>query len=216
MAPLSTPKLVLRRIRDDKMLLSSIFVGIVFAATLVAAVPIYINSLERLALNIEIDRLGRFQSKVLGFAFNIPVTEGQFAQTDQAFNETVVEALGDVYANHERYVTGLQFYAGMPDIPLPRPGQENASAARVYLRSRSHFDEHVRVIDGRLPQVRPETDGRGATLEAVIGATTASRFRLRVGDLLRVTPDASSPKIMTVTIVCVVDAAVPEADYSLI
>ena len=131
MGPLSTPKLVLRRIRDDKMLLSSIFVGIVFATTLVAAVPIYLNSLERLALNIEIDQLGRFQAKVLGFAFNIPLTEQQITDTEQAFRETVDEHLGEVYASHERYVTGLQLYAAIPAIPLPPSGVENASAART-------------------------------------------------------------------------------------
>ena len=65
MSALSTPKLVLRRIRNARMLLAGIFLGILFATTLAAAVPIYLASLERLALNIEIDRLGRFQSKLL-------------------------------------------------------------------------------------------------------------------------------------------------------
>lgn len=197
------------------MLLASIFVGIVFATTLVAAVPIYLNSLERLALNMEIDRLGPFQSKLLGFAFNIPLTEGQIGETERAFVKTIDEHLGEIYAGHELYVTGLQFYASTPGLPLGPPGQANGSAARAYLRNLSHFEDHVTVVDGRLPQVQTVTGAAGPTLEAVIGLTTARQFRLSVGDLLHVTPDATSPDTIAVPIVGIVEPRDPEADYWL-
>lgn len=215
MSPLSTPKLVLRRIRDDQMLLGSIFVGIVLATTLVAAVPIYLNSLERLALNIEIDQLGRFQSKVLGFAFNVPLTEAQISHTEQAFTETVDEHLSEVYAGHERYVTGLELYVGIPAIPLPPPGVQNGSAARTYLRNISHFQDHVEVVTGRLPRRQPSSDGGEPVLEAVLGQSAAAEFGLLVGDVMRVTIDPSDPDSISVPIVGIVEAADPDADYWL-
>ena len=134
MSSLSTPKLVLRRIRNAKMLLASIFLGILFATTLAAAVPIYLGSLERLALNLEIDRLGRFQSKLLGFAYYIPFTEQRMAETDRTFEELVDEHIAEIYVDHRRFVTGLEFYADIPAIPLPPAGVANGSAARALLR----------------------------------------------------------------------------------
>ena len=119
MSALSTPKLVLRRIGNAKFLLISVFIGILFATTLAAAVPIYLASLERLALNIEIDRLGRFQSKLLGFAYYIPLTGSRMAETDHTFDEIVDEYIAEIYTDHRRFVTGLQFYADTPSIPLP-------------------------------------------------------------------------------------------------
>ena len=47
MPPMSTYKIVSRRLADDWKLLLSILVGITVAATLVAAAPIYIRTLER-------------------------------------------------------------------------------------------------------------------------------------------------------------------------
>ena len=111
MAALSTSRLVIRRIRHSRMLLASVFLGILFAATLAAAAPVYLVSLERLALNIEIDRLGRFQSKRLAFAYYVPATPQQAEATEGAFVETVGEHIGEIYAGHRRLVTGMEFYA---------------------------------------------------------------------------------------------------------
>ena len=158
MSSLSTPKLVLRRIRNAKMLLASIFLGILFATTLAAAVPIYLGSLERLALNLEIDRLGRFQSKLLGFAYYIPFTEQRLAETDRTFEELVDEHIAEIYVDHRRFVTGLEFYADIPAIPLPPAEVANGSAARALLRSLSEFEQHVTLVEGRLPQRQAPVD----------------------------------------------------------
>lgn len=197
------------------MLLASIFAGILFAATLAAAVPIYLSSLERLALNIEIDRLGRFQSKLLAFAYHVPLTDEWTARTEQAFDEIVDNHLGEVYADHRRFVTGLEFYAGIPSIPLPPADLANSSAARAYLRSLSDFEQHVTVIEGRLPRRQGPVDLHTPALEVVIGSTAASQFRLQVGDALRLTPDLTSPQTIAVPIVGIVEPTDPDADYWL-
>ena len=59
MNTLTMPKLALKRLASDWMLLVSIFVGIAIATTLVAAGPVYLKALERLGLNLAIDRLNR-------------------------------------------------------------------------------------------------------------------------------------------------------------
>ena len=215
MSSLSTPKLVLRRIRNAKMLLASIFLGILFATTLAAAVPIYLASLERLALNIEIDRLGRFQSKLLAFAYYIPFTEQRMAETDGTFEEIVEEYIGEIYTHHRRFVTGLQFYADTPSIPLPPADVENGSAARVYLRSLSDFQQHVTVVEGRLPQPQTTDDPNAPVLEAVLGQIAASQLRIQVGDVLRLTSDLTVPQVISVPIVGIVEPTDPNADYWL-
>ena len=59
MSSLSTPGSSLRRIRNAKMLLASIFLGILFATTLAAAVPITSDRWSGWPYNLEIDRLGK-------------------------------------------------------------------------------------------------------------------------------------------------------------
>ncbi len=215
MSSLSTSKLVLRRIRDAKLLLASIFLGILFATTLAAAVPIYLISLERLALNIEIDQLGRFQSKLLAFAYYIPLTERQLAETDETFDDLVDDHLGEMYTGHRRFVTGLQFYADLPLVPLPPANEPGGSAARVNLRSLSDFREHVTVVDGRLPLRQVPVDSNIPTMETVLGETAASQFRLGVGDVVRITPDLNAPRAIDLHIVGIVEPTDPEGDYWL-
>ena len=215
MSAISIPKLVLRRIRNARMLLAGIFLGILFATTLAAAVPIYLASLERLALNIEIDRLGRFQSKLLGFAYYIPFTEERMAETDRTFEEIVDENLDEIYTGHRRFVTGLEFYADLPWIPLPPPEVSNGSAARAYLRSLSEFRERVTVVDGRLPQRQNRDDPNAPVLEVVLGEFAASQFRLQVGDVLNLTPDLTVPKVISAHIVGIVEPDDPNGDYWL-
>ena len=215
MSSLSTPKLVLRRIRNAKMLLASIFLGVLFATTLAAAVPIYLASLERLALNIEIDRLGRFQSKLLGFAYYIPFTKERMEETDRTFDEIVEGYIDEIYTGHRRYVTGLQFYADTPSIPLPPADVENGSAARAYLRSLTDFQQHVTVIEGRLPQRQSPADPGAPVLEVVLGQFAASQFQLQVGDVLLITPDLTVPKAISAPIVGIVEASNPDADFWL-
>lgn len=215
MAALSTSRLVLRRIRHSRMLLASVFLGILFAATLAAAVPVYLVSLERLALNIEIDRLGRFQSKLLAFAYYVPVTTQQAEATERAFVETVDDHIGEIYAGHRRLVTGIEFYADVPSLSRPPPHLAEGSAARAALRSLSDVGQHIDVIDGRLPRPQDPIDPESPVLEAVIGRTAASEFGLQAGDVLRVTPDPASPRIISVPIVGIVEPADPDADYWL-
>ncbi len=215
MSSLSTSKLVLRRIGNTKTLLASIFVGVLFATTLAAAVPIYLTSLERLALNIEVDRLGRFQSKLLGFAYYIPFTEQRMAETDQVFRELVDEHIDDIYVDHRRFVTGLEFYADIPEFPLLPMDLVDGSAARAYLRSLSDFQQNVTVVEGRLPRRQAPDDPNAPVLEAVLGEFAASQFRINVGDVLRLTPDLSAPKVISVPIVGIVEPDDPNADYWL-
>ncbi|MCY4528622.1 MAG: FtsX-like permease family protein [Chloroflexi bacterium] len=215
MSALSTPKLVLRRIRNAKMLLASIFLGILFATTLAAAVPIYLGSLERLALNLEIDRLGRFQSKLLGFAYYIPFTKQRMADTDRTFGEVVDEHIAEIYVDHRRFVTGLEFYAEIPSIPLPPADVANGSAARAFLKSLSDFHQHVTLVEGRLPQRQRSDDPNAPVLEAVLGEFAASQFRIEVGDVLRLTPDLTLPKVISVPIVGIIEPTDPNADFWL-
>ena len=215
MAALSTSKLVLRRVRHSRMLLASVFVGILFAATLAAAAPVYLVSLERLALNIEIDRLGRFQSKMLAFAYYVPLTPQQMTDTELAFVETVDDHLGEIYAGRRRLVTGIEFYADVPSLSVPPPHLAAGSAARATLRSLSDFDRHVAVVDGRLPRSQDPIDSESPILEAVIGPAAARQFGLQTGDILRVTPDPASSSIISVPIVGIVEPADPDADYWL-
>ena len=52
-------------------------------------------------------------------------------------------------------------------------------------------------------------------LEAVLGEFAASQFRIQVGDVLRLTPDLTLPKVISVPIVGIIEPTDPNADFWL-
>ena len=122
MGPLSMPKLVLKRISDDRILLLSIFIGITIATTVMATAPVYLRALERLALNIAIDRLERPFSNINTFSYRMPVTAAELERSERAVAGAVEQYLLPIQDNRERYVLVDTFLAGLPQQPMPQSG----------------------------------------------------------------------------------------------
>ena len=213
MSPLTTPRLVLKRLTDDWIPLSITFAGITIATTLIAAAPIYLNALERLSLNQAIDGLGRQFSNVNAFAFNTPLTPSHLDETSLLLEEAINQHLSPIYEGRERYLTVDTYLAGLPDHPLPDPTQSSGQASLGYLRSFSNLEDHVTVLAGRLAGNAVRSGPRGPLIEAVVGPTAAELFGLRVDDVVTLTPDIGAPTRISIEIVGIVDAVNPTADY---
>ena len=206
-------RLVLRRLTDDRTLLISIFIGITIATTLAAAAPVYLKSLERLALNLEIDSLGRPGSNISTFAFNIPLTWEHLRETERSLDTAIERHLAPIEERRERYLIVDNYLAGMPGNPLPPSGAQGRGASRAYFRSYSNLERHVAFQDGRMATGNISTSAGGLLIEAVIGPETAEMFDLRVRDVVAVTPHLGATARVSVVIVGIVYAPDPTADY---
>ncbi len=232
MAPLSTPRLLFRRWADNKLLMVSVFVGVVAAAMLAAAAPVYLSAAERLSLNLAIDRLTRPFSNVHVYSRYIPLTESHISASGESVSAAAQGRLSETYDWHERYLIVDTYLAGYPKNPLPTPGEERLSS-RAYFRSYSSLLDHVAFVDGgpqqgfvlddfNVPTERrqpPDTIvdawGEWPSVEAVVSIATSRMFGLEVGDLVTVTQDIGSPNRIYAVIAGIFTATDPTEDYWL-
>ena len=74
MRPLTTYRLVLKRITDDWKLLLSIFVGMTVTASLLAGAPVYIRTLERQSIDTAIERADQIFLNIFAFGSKLPLS----------------------------------------------------------------------------------------------------------------------------------------------
>ena len=213
MNTLTMPKLALKRLASDWMLLASIFVGIAIATTLVAAGPVYLKSLERLALNLAIDRLNRPFSNINPASFDISLTRDELERTERSVASAIDHHISPVDERRERYLIVDTFLAGYPTQPLPRLGERGEQAGRANFRHYSNLEHHVDFIDGRMATSDVASRPGEFMVEAIISQATADRFRLNVEDIVTITPDLGTATHVLAQVVGIVRATNPREDY---
>ena len=97
--------LVRRRVASSRWLLASVLAGVVAAATLVSAVPVYVSSLTQLSINLEIDNLGRSGTTAYVFTNNLILTKSRFGEIEQIVDEAVDRYILPAYDGRERILS---------------------------------------------------------------------------------------------------------------
>ena len=83
---LSLFSIIVRRIKDDWKLLSSVFVGIMIATTVAAATPVYLGALSQLSFEASLDRI---TNRILNgdvVAFDIPLSRKSIQSAEESFS----------------------------------------------------------------------------------------------------------------------------------
>ena len=213
MGPLTTRRLIVKRLLDDWKLLISIFLGFVVTTTLVAGTPIYFRSLQRVGVNAAIDRSSVFFLNFFAYAPHVQFDRDNVLKSEAYLVDAVDRYISEIYRGHERYIQSPTFLVGKPSSPLPtQPGAAD-QVSRGYVQYLSNMGEHVDVISGRLPTDALSQEPRGADFEAMLGSRQARVFDLEVGDELVLTPSLGDPVRVTATIVGVIDATDPSEEY---
>ena len=212
MSPISLPRLALKRLTDDRILLAGLMVGIVLATTLAAGGPVYLRALERLGLNVSIDALHRPFSNISPIARRVPLTEFELRRTQAVVAAAIDNHIPEIYEEHETYFRVETWFAGLPLDPLPPP-ETTGEASRAYFRYFSNLQDHVAFTEGRMTADATGTGQLGPTLEAVISVVTAEEFELEVGQEIIVAPSLGSLTKLTATVVGIMEATNPTEDY---
>ena len=205
--------LALRRLTDNRLLLAVIFVGVTISTTLVAVGPVFVTAVERLALNLVIDRLRESTSGLTVLGLNLPMTGEEIRQSELALARAINRHLAEAYDGHERYVAVDPYLAGLPAAPLPRPGTRGPTSERGSLRYLTNLEDHVTVVEGRLAGPELQSGAVWPRVEAVISRTTARQFSLGTSDLVTLAPGFDSPTRLLVRIVGIVEATNPTERY---
>ena len=213
MGPLTTRRLIVKRLLDDWKLLISIFLGFVVTTTLVAGAPIYFRSLQRVGVNAAIDRSSVFFLNFFAYAPHVQFDRENVHKSEAYLVDAVDRYISEIYRGHERYIQSPTFLVGKPSSPLPTEPSAADQVSRGYVQYLSNMGEHVDVISGRLPTDALSQEPRGAKFEAMLGSRQARVFDLEVGDELVLTPSLGDPVRVTATIVGVIDATDPSEEY---
>lgn len=213
MSSLSLTNLALKRLASDWMLLVSVFVGIFIATTLVAAAPVYLQALERLALNLAIDQLPRPFSNINPAMFDIPLTAAELDRTDRSMADAIERQISPIDESRERYLIVDTYLAGTPRQPLPRPGTGGPRPGRAYFRYFSNLEHHVTLSEGVMADDKVTMGPRGPVAQAVVSRVTADRFGLKIDDVVEATPDLGAVTQVSAKIVGIVKAPSPREDY---
>ncbi len=205
--------LVFRRLRADWRPLAGVFFGIVAAATLAASAPMYVSALERLGLDLVLDQLVRPRSNINAFAFNIHLTHERLAETDGALDEAIEAHIEPIFDGRQRYLLTDTFTAILPRIPTWFFGNVTPGTFSAYYRALSDIEHHVTFVDGRMAGAEVEVGPSAYRVEAIVSATTADLFELRVGDEVTTTPEPGHPVRVIAEIVGIVVPTDPNEDY---
>ncbi len=184
--PLTTPRLILHRLKENWRLMVSIFAGVVVATSLVAGTPIYLRSLERLGVDTEIDRTSNLILNIHVFSPNVTLSDVGLAGSQRVIDNAVDRHLPESYEGERRFLRSATYLAGLPYQPLADVAAGIAS--RGYIQHMSDIDDHVAFLDGRMATDVIEAGERGPIVEVILGASSLENFRLVVGDVIEMTP----------------------------
>ncbi|MCH7802108.1 MAG: hypothetical protein IIC24_11285, partial [Chloroflexi bacterium] len=211
MRPLTTYKLVLKRITDDWKLLLSIFVGLTIATSLLAGAPVYIRTLERQGINTAIERADQSFLNIYAFAPAITLSRESLNLTDSAVDGAISDKLSEIFRGRERYLKTPIYLVGTPQNPLTP--ERGILVSRGYFQQMSNLNDHVNWLSGRMASDEVIMGPNGPRLEAVIGEITAEVFDIGTGDRVIFAPSLTDPTRVTVDIVGVLEPTDPTEEY---
>ncbi len=209
MRPLTTNRLVIRRLIDDWKLLLSIFIGIIVATTLVAGAPVYIRTLDRMGMNTAIDRASQPFLDIYAVAPNVILSRSNLEESDNVISDASRNRIGEIFSAGERYLKAATYLVGTPERPL----KPRTTVSRGYFQNLSNLADHVTFLSGRMATDEVEERPDGLVVEAVIGEAGGTAFNLEVGDVVVLTPSFAEPMRVSARIVGILEPTDREEGY---
>ena len=201
MQSLTIRGLVRRRVANSRWLLASVLAGVVAAATLVSAVPVYVSSLTQLSINLEIDNLGRSGSTAFIFTNNLVLTEPRFQEIEQIVGDAVDRHILPAYDDRERILSSHNLWIDAGGISEPT----SLVPPAAIVRNLTNSDFYIKLLSGvhASPTVQDGPDG--PIIEAVVSENAGKLYGVGAGDEVKVGVSQEAPARVTVRIVGVAD-----------
>ena len=213
MNDISVVVLLFKRLAQEWALLLITFTAVVMACMLAAGSPVYLDSLDRLAFDKELDQeIGEYLNINI-FVSRLPLTRIAIQANEDALNYAVESHIDGAVFSQERFLKTGTFLAGLPTSPLPEHERLRRTVSRGHFQSLTNLEANANFIHGRMATDNIEAGDRGPAIEAVISEPTAQRFSLVVGSLVSLTPTAAHPKRVTAEIVGILEPDDPTSEF---
>lgn len=177
--------MILRRMIKNKWLVFSLFTGMLMTTALVSTMPVYSDAILSRMLVKDLERLQTESGKYPGAYYaKVGLSNGSAAERTRTI-DTLDGYMRDTAApGFSLPVRELVTERTTRSIGMTMDGKGAASkqpAPAVSLKSSSGIEDHVQLIDGRLPADTPVPDG---TLEVMVTARTLAKLDAVLGNVL--------------------------------
>lgn len=174
-----TWRLFARRSGRTWRLLAVLALGMLMTATLLASSPIYARTMADLGLTFTVrDELSETPGNRVEFR-NVALQSEEARNLRTAVAQRIEERLG-------WFAEGTSLYLRGPRFTIAREGEPPQLQAPLgHLQSMEGFEQHVSVVEGRLPEDTPA----GEPIEVVASATAAEAARVHVGETIVLAED---------------------------
>ncbi len=160
-------------------LLSVLALGILMAATLMAATPVYTRVMNDLGLDFSLKQQLRSASRNTIIQFGLPLGSEEGARERLALTRLMAEKLSWLTAEEARF-------GALPDLTLAGEGEAPSTdrfRTLLTLETQTGLENHTRLVEGRY--ARPTADP--AAIEVVMPVEAATFLRLKPGDRISAT-----------------------------
>jgi ABC-type antimicrobial peptide transport system permease subunit len=206
----SVVPMVTRRVRANARLLFAVVIGAVLAAAIMSTTAIYTDAIRDLGLKYALKDRGQ-DAIDYRLGSTSQSSHQDVYQKNQAFIQDAVDA------NLGRILKDTPTSIGRSSTFFPtEPGgtvSEDSGRPRAHFNFVTGVEDHIEVLDGRLPNTVSTLDGT-PDLEVAIGAETAQRLGIDLGaryDLHPFWRDDLEP--LHVTVVGIVQPTDPDEEF---
>ena len=194
---------LLKRLRRDWTVLLGVFFGMLLATSLVAAAPVYLRALDRLAFSVALDRLESPYLNINVFATSVPLDHESLDEAGRAIADASETHMRGAVSSSVQYFKSPLYLAWSPSRPL----------SRGYFQHLAGLEEHSTFVLGR-PAGEDIVQGpAGPEVEAVVSTQTAFEFELKIGDLVSYAPSPATPIRVFARIVGIIEPDDAGAEY---
>ena len=188
-AVVSAWQLVVKRSLAQWRLLSSVFVGVLLATTMMASTAIYFESLRELALKVSLRELSPADSNVLLRTVRGPTNRDEYGVVVSLVGAEVNSYVAWFLRSSERAARSAVFLSAEQGTDLNVSALEQGRD-RSYFAFFAGIEDHTTVLPGgRLPGRLPPTPlGQPINIEAMVPADIAVERGIEVGDELIALP----------------------------
>ncbi|MEK7681984.1 MAG: FtsX-like permease family protein, partial [Chloroflexota bacterium] len=179
----------LRQSRAHARLVVGIAIGVLLAATVLAAIPLYLRAISDLGLAYAIDERGATFLDFEAVSYSRPIARRDYEQAWTQAREAIRARIGAFLREERRAAYTPNFVMGQRD-PQGRetgPGERSPHAFFFFL---TDMQRHILLLEGRPPANPPAP---GADMEALLGVWAAGDMRLRAGDVVTFPPFVTDP-----------------------
>lgn len=203
----SLPVIAVRRMLGNWRLLTSVAIGTVVAATIIASTAIYADAIRDLGLDYALTHHDRAALDLVTTQNTVVVDRPTYQSTRSRVDRVVASVLGEAAGPHFRQVTSATLFPTARGVPVSKADDR----PRAFFRVRSDYEDHVRVVAGAFPPQMPRAEWNAVPV--AIGAATAERAGIRLGDTLDLhpfwDPEAKPVPIQVAALIAAIDPSEP-------